>query len=104
MSKFPAPAELLRAKVTTARNVLVRGATDNASIDSAVRNLKQAVWAWESYQGERKKARVVIGSIAEALVELYLARTARYMGERREHFDWATSLVVDAWEVLQTKR
>jgi hypothetical protein len=104
MPKSPTPAETLRARVTTARNVLVRGSVDNASIDSAVRNLKQAVWAWEGYQGERKKARVVIGSIAEALVELYFARTARYMGERHEHFDWATSLVVDAWEALQTKR
>jgi hypothetical protein len=109
MPKTKTPLEVMRQKVSTARNILVAGQRRplrDRDIDNVINHLKQLVWAWDTYQGNAKRAHIVIVRVAEALIELHFAHEAGRGGsfDRYERLGTATGLIDDAYEALHRRK
>lgn len=107
MPKRKTPLEVMRQKVSTARNILLAGERHplrGRDIDNVINHLKQFVWAWDTYKGDVKRGHVAMVCVAEAIIELHFARFAWPDDSVcYERLGIATSLLVDAYDALHKK-
>jgi hypothetical protein len=99
--KDPRSIDIILQQIKYARRAFERGLErpmSDSTLDGVVKHLQVIVWEYENWTGKgASKARLVLVPVANALAQLYSARTSRQRWERRTHLEFAGGAVDEAY-------